>query len=169
LNADAGIMNAVRQKVAEIDPELPLYAVQPMQRYIDVAMSGRRIPMYVAMVFGVAGLFLAALGIYGVLAYGVSQRRREIGVRMALGGSTASVFGLVLGDGVRITVFGLALGVAGAWGVGRVMEGQLYNTPAMDPTVLAVVALVLLVVAAVASVIPSWRASRISPVVALVE
>ncbi|MEZ5316203.1 MAG: ABC transporter permease [Vicinamibacterales bacterium] len=166
-NENPAIMTSVRQKLQAIDPELPLYAVQPMQHYIDVAMSGRRIPMYVAMVFGLVGLFLAALGIYGVLAYGVAQRRRELGVRMALGGSASSVFGLVLTDGVKITLIGLALGVGGAWLVGRAMAGQLYDVAPMDPVVLASVAGVLLVVAMIASIIPSWRASRINPVIAL--
>jgi ABC-type antimicrobial peptide transport system permease subunit len=123
--------------------------------------------MYVAMAFGAVGLFLSAIGIYGVLAYGVSQRRRELGVRMALGGSAGSVFTLVLGDGVKITGFGMLAGFAGAFFVGRLMQTMLFNVAPMDPSVVGLVAVTLVVVALVASVIPSWRASKINPAVVL--
>jgi putative ABC transport system permease protein len=161
---DAGLVATMRLRIASLDPELPLYRVQPLDRFIDDAMAGRRVPMFVAMAFGAVGLFLSAVGIYGVLAYGVAERRRELGVRMALGGSTGRVFGLVLSDGLKIIGVGLAVGVAGAWFVGRVMESQLYGVSPMDPVVLAIVALALAVVALAASVIPSWRAARINPI-----
>jgi predicted permease len=164
---DLAVMSGVRKAIAAIDPELPLYRVQPMQQFIDEALSGRRVPMYVAMAFGAVGLFLSAIGIYGVLAYGVSQRRRELGVRMALGGSAGSVFTLVLGDGVKITGFGMLAGFAGAFFVGRLMQTMLFNVAPMDPSVVGLVAVTLVVVALVASVIPSWRASKINPAVVL--
>jgi predicted permease len=164
---DAGLVATVRLRIASLDPELPLYRVQPLDRFIDDAMAGRRVPMFVAMAFGAVGLFLSAVGIYGVLAYGVAQRRRELGVRMALGGSAGRVFNLVLGDGVRITVIGLIVGAAGAVFVGRLMESMLFDVSPMDPTVLGLVAMTLGVVALIASVIPSWRATRINPIVVL--
>jgi predicted lysophospholipase L1 biosynthesis ABC-type transport system permease subunit len=164
---DAGLVATVRLRIASLDPELPLYRVQPLDRFIDDAMAGRRVPMFVAMAFGAVGLFLSAVGIYGVLAYGVAQRRRELGVRMALGGSAGRVFNLVLGDGVRITVIGLIVGAAGAVFVGRLMESMLFDVSPMDPTVLVLVAMTLGVVALIASVIPSWRATRINPIVVL--
>ena len=164
---DAGIMTAVRQKLAAIDPELPLYRVQPLDQYVDDALAGRRVPMYVAMAFGALGLFLSAVGIYGVLAYGVAQRRRELGVRMALGGSATSVFNLVLVDGVRIAVIGMALGIAGAIGVGQLMQSMLFGISPMDPAVIAGVAVALVAVALLASAIPSWRATKINPMTVL--
>jgi ABC-type antimicrobial peptide transport system permease subunit len=157
----------VRQKIAAIDPQLPLYDVQPAAQYIDDALAGRRVPMYVALLFGGVGLFLSAIGIYGVLAYGVAQRRREIGVRMALGGSVSSVFTLVLGDGVKITAFGLALGLAGAFFIGGLMQTMLFGVSPLDPWVVGGVAAALVTVALVASVIPSWRATRINPIAVL--
>jgi len=158
------LMSTVRQRLAGIDPGLPLYRVQPVDRYIDDALAGRRVPMYVSLAFAGVGLFLAAVGIYGVLAYNVALRRRELGVRMALGGSRSSVFSLVLQDGLKITIVGLVVGVAGAVAVGRLMQSLLFGVSPLDPAVIAVVIAALAVVALVASVLPSWRAMRIDPI-----
>jgi predicted permease len=163
----ATIQNDIRRDIARIDPQLPVFKVQPMQDWIDTAMTGRRVPMLIAAAFGVVALLLSAIGIYGVLAYGVSERRRELGVRMALGGSTASVFGLVLGDGVRIVAIGLAVGLAGSLLVGQVIKSQLFNVAPMNPLVLGLMTLVLSAVALVATGIPAFRASRIDPIVVL--
>ncbi len=159
--------DVLRQKIAAIDPELPLYRAQPMQAWIDTALIGRRLPMQLALAFGATGLFLATVGIYGVLAYGVSQRRRELGVRMALGGSTRTTFAFVMRDGVVIAGAGLAIGLGGAIGVGRLMASQLFGVAPADPTVLAFVALILVPVALGASAIPAWRATRINPIIVL--
>jgi predicted permease len=161
------IANAMRQALAQIDPAAPLFRAQPMETYIDKARTSRRAFVSIAVAFGLVALFLSAVGIYGVLAYSVSERRRELGVRMALGGSTASVFGLVLRDGGRIVAIGLGLGLAGAAGLGQLMKSELFGVAPLDPVVLTVVTLILLVVALVASTIPAWRASRIDPIVAL--
>ena len=123
--------------------------------------------MLVAAAFGVVALFLAALGIYGVLAYGVAQRRREIGIRMALGSTTREVFGLVLGDGLRIVGVGLVAGLVMAYFVGRAMQTQLYEVRATDPTVVGLVMLLLAVVALIATLVPARRAAKVSPTVAL--
>jgi ABC-type antimicrobial peptide transport system permease subunit len=112
-------------------------------------------------------LFLSSIGVYGVLAYGVTQRWRELGVRMALGGSTQSVFGLVLADGLRIVGVGLAVGLVGSYFVGRLMEAQLVRVTPLDPLVLALVSAILSTVGVLASVVPAWRASRIDPIVVL--
>jgi len=112
-------------------------------------------------------LFLAAVGIYGVLAYLVSQRTREIGIRMALGGTTRSAFELVLREGVVIIGLGLALGFGGALLLGGVLEQHLYGVKATDPSVLAAVSGVLAAVALVASVVPALRAASIHPVQAI--
>jgi predicted lysophospholipase L1 biosynthesis ABC-type transport system permease subunit len=165
--ASGAAMNDVRAAMARLDPELPLFRVQPMQEWIDRALVGRRVPVYIAMAFGAVGLFLSAIGIYGVLAYGVSQRQRELGVRMALGSSASNVFGLVLRDGLAITAAGLVIGLAGAYFLGGVMQNLLFQVAPMEPGVLAAVAGTLGVVALVASVIPSFSAMRINPMVVL--
>jgi ABC-type antimicrobial peptide transport system permease subunit len=123
--------------------------------------------MLIAAAFGLVALLLAALGIYGVLAYGVAERRREIGIRLALGSTAREVFGLVLGDGAKITVVGLALGLAGGFGLSRVMTSVLYGVTATDARVLAGVVALLALVALVATFVPARRASRVSPIEAL--
>ncbi len=161
------IINNIRNVVANIDPQLPIFRTRTMQQWIDLALIGRRVPMLIAMAFGTVALFLSSIGIYGVLAYTVAQRRRELGVRMALGGSPSNVFGIVLNDGLRILGAGLAGGLIGAFVVGQVMKSQLYNVTPMSPLVLAMVTLVLSSVALIASMIPAWRASQIDPIVVL--
>jgi hypothetical protein len=164
---DPNVMSGLRQAMSTVDPELPLYSAQTLESYIDRGMAGRRVPVAIASAFGGVGLLLATLGIYGVLAYGVSERRRELGVRLALGGSPASVFRLVLGEGLAITAAGLGLGLSGAWLVGRLMTGLLYDVAPIDPRVYTTVASALLLTAIVASALPSWRAARIAPAEAL--
>jgi predicted permease len=163
----ANVMSDVRREIAKLDPQLPVYRVQPMQQWIDDALVGRRVPMLIATAFGAVALFLSAIGIYGVLAYSVTQRRRELGVRMALGGTSASVFGLVLRDGLKIVSIGLAAGLAGSIALGQVMKSQLFEVAPMSPLVLVLVTLMLLVVAVLAVSVPALRASRINPVVVL--
>jgi predicted permease len=163
----ASIQADISRAVKAIDPQLPLSNSQPMQTWIDDALVGRRMPMLIAIGFGVVALFLASVGIYGVLAYGVSQRRREMGVRMALGGTASDIFQLVAVDGVKIIVIGLILGLAGAFVVGRLMTNLLFGVTPLDPLVIAGMTLTLVVVALVASVIPAWRATTINPIVVL--
>jgi predicted permease len=162
-------INQVRKQIAAIDPELPLYSVETMESRMDDGFIGRRVPMLVASAFGTVALFLAALGIYGVLAYGVSQRRREIGIRMALGSTTREVFGLVVSDGLKIVGLGLAAGAVLAYFVGRAMQAQLYEVRSTDPTVALLVVALLAGVALVAMLVPARRAARVSPTVALMD
>jgi predicted permease len=166
MDRDAFIAQA-RKQIAAIDPELPLYSAETMDELMEQGFVGRRVPMLVAAAFGVVALLLAALGIYGVLAYGVAERRREIGIRMALGSSARQVFGLVLGDGAKITAAGLALGLAGGVALSGVMDRVLYGVAATDIRVLAGVALVLAVVALIATVVPARRAAKVNPINAL--
>jgi predicted permease len=161
------IGSGITQAVSGLDPQLPVYRVRTMQEWIDRALVGRRVPMLIAMAFGVVALLLAAVGIYGVLAYGVAQRQREIGVRLALGGTAAGVFGLVLRDGLRIVGIGVAVGLASSATAGQLMKSQLFNVAPMDPVVLGGGTAALVVVALIATMIPAWRASRIDPIVAL--
>jgi putative ABC transport system permease protein len=161
------LTNTVRKTVMSIDPELPVFDVRTMAARFDEALISRRVPMLIAVAFGVVALFLSAIGIYGVLAYGVTQRRREIGIRMALGSTRGQVFGLVLGDGARIVGIGLALGLAGAYFVGKAMEKQLFQVAPSDPWVIATVIVTLSAIALIAVAIPARRAARVNPTVTL--
>ena len=118
-------------------------------------------------VFGTVALLLAAVGLYGVIAFNVAQRAHELGVRIALGAQTHDILRLVVGDGVRVTAVGIALGGAAALGVGRFVAPLLFHVSPRDPATLATVAIVLLGVAVAASGIPAWRASRVDPTAAL--
>jgi len=163
----ATIANDIKQAISGIDPELPVFRIRPMQEWIDRALVGRRAPMLISAGFSAVALFLAGIGIYGVLAYGVTERKRELGVRMALGGTTSSVFRLVLTDGLWIAALGLAAGLAGSYFVGSLMRSLLFGVAPMNPAVIALVTLILAAVALIATGIPAMRASRINPVVVL--
>jgi len=165
-NPDA-LAGAVRNAIASIDREIPVFDVQTMVDRLDSALVPRRVPMVIGMVFGLVALFLAAVGIYGVLAYQVSQRQREIGIRMALGSSARNILALVVRDGMRITGFGLALGLVGLVGLTRAIRSLLYGVRPADPIVVVLVALVLAAVALVATLIPARRAARVSPMAAI--
>ncbi len=164
---DVGMTNSVRHALATIDPQVPVYRPRTMTEWIDQALVGRRVPMLIAIAFAVVALFLCAVGVYGVLAYGVAQRRRELGVRLALGGTSGRIFGLVLARGLRIVAAGVLGGLVGTFFVGQVMRSQLVNITPTNPFVLLLVTLTLAGVALVATLVPAWRASRIDPIVVL--
>jgi predicted permease len=161
------VISAVRAELAGIDPELPLYSVRTMDERVSLSLVDRRTPMMLALGFAGVALFLAAIGIYGVLAYQVSQRTREIGIRMALGAATSSIFSMVLREGAAIVAAGVALGLGGAFLLRQMMQSQLYEVGAMDPVVIGSVAAVLAVVALLAILLPARRAARTDPVHAL--
>ena len=161
------ITNDVRAAIRELDPELAVYGVQTMTERMDSGLIGRRLPMLIAIAFGIVALFLAAIGIYGVLAYGVTQRRREIGIRLALGGTAGRVFGLVVTEGAKIVGVGLAVGAAGAWFAGRAMSSMLYEVKPGDPLVLGGVVGALAIVAFLATIVPARRAAAVNPAEAL--
>jgi ABC-type antimicrobial peptide transport system permease subunit len=163
------LVTAIRHQLGLIDPELPLYSVRTMQERMDSSLVDRRTPMMLALLFAAIALLLAAIGIYGVLAYQVSQRTREIGIRMALGSDRSGIFRLVLGEGIVLLAVGLALGVGGAFAIRRAIETQLYGVGGMDPIVLLSVGVVLGLVALVACIVPARRASKIEPILALAE
>jgi predicted permease len=162
-----GLMNAIRREVAAIDPQLPVFRDRSMQQWIDLQLTGRRLPMYIAMAFGVVALFLSVVGVYGVLAYSVAERRRELGVRMALGGSTAHVFKIVLTNGLRILGIGLVVGFAGSFAVNQLVKSAVFDVAPTNLVVLTIVTITLSLVALIATMIPAWRASKINPIVVL--
>lgn len=160
---------AVRREVVALNPELPFYNVLSMRERVEESVAGRRTAMLLAVGFGVIALLLATIGIYGVLAYQVTQRTREIGIRMALGSDARRVFALVLGEGAILLAIGFGVGLAGAFAMRRAVQGELYGVDPMEPSVIAAVTVMLGVVALVACVLPARRASRIDPVIALSE
>jgi predicted permease len=161
------VSHAVREAIQSIDRELPVFDLQPMERWTTKSLASRRTAMLLSLIFSALALFLAAVGIYGVLAYLVVQRRREIGIRLALGASARAVFALVVREGAVITAVGLCLGAIGVSGLQRALQSQLFGIGVTDPVVLVGVTGLLASVAAMACAVPAWRASRIDPRVAL--
>jgi predicted permease len=160
---------ALRSTVASIDKELPLFDVRSMEERLDRSLVQRRVPMVIALAFGLVALFLAGIGVYGLLACQVTERRREISIRMALGSSAADVFRLVMRDGARITLVGLIVGLAGTLAMARLIAGLLYGVRPMDPIVILAVSVVLAAVALVATWLPARRAARLNAAAALNE
>lgn len=157
----------VRAQIGLLDPEQPVLAVKTMQEVLDESVSGRRLQVYVLGAFAWYALVLAALGLHGVVAYAVAQRTREFGLRLALGAQRGQLSALVLRHGIGLAGLGLALGLAGALALGRVVAGFLYGVRPGDPLTLSLVALLLGLTALLACLIPAWRAARVDPLTAL--
>ncbi|MCC6536517.1 MAG: ABC transporter permease [Bryobacterales bacterium] len=160
---------AVRRVVNEIDPELALFDVKTMTERVDLSLSSRRMAMLLALGFGALALFLAGVGLFGVLAYSVARRRRDIGIRMALGGSPWSIARLVFGEASALVGAGLAVGVAASLLLRRVMEGQIYGVRPFEPGVIAGALLLLALAAVAACAVPLVRALRVPPAIVLSE
>ncbi|HUQ87316.1 MAG TPA: ABC transporter permease [Vicinamibacterales bacterium] len=163
------VSGAVRREISQIDPEMPFYDVRTLEDRVSSSLMDRRTPMILATGFAIVALFLAAIGIYGVLAYQVSQRRREIGIRMALGAESSSIFNLVLKEGGLIVGLGAVFGLVGAFFLRQTLQAQLYETGAMDPRVITAVAGTLIAVAMIACVLPARRAAKTDPLIALTD
>jgi ABC-type antimicrobial peptide transport system permease subunit len=153
--------------LASVDPNLVLYGVDPYPKVVSVDFHREKMIATLTTLFGGLGLVLAAVGLYGVLAYMVERRTSEIGVRMALGADRGRVVAMVLGGAFRQVGVGLALGLPAAIGAGKLMSGQLFGVQAWDPVMLALATLLLGLAALAASVIPAWRAASVEPMVAL--
>jgi predicted permease len=161
------VIGAVRRQIAALDPELPVFSAKSMQGLTEDSLVARRWPMMLSLGFGFVALALSAVGIYGVLAYLVTQRTKEIGIRMALGGTPRAIFDLVLREGVALLAAGFLVGSAGAFALRRSIEGQLFGIQPTDMRVIATVAVMLAGVALAACALPARRATRIAPVIAL--
>jgi len=161
------VLRGVRDLVRGMDPDLPLFDVQTMEDRMGVVLLPAALGGTVLGIFGLLGLTLAAVGIYGVMAYSVSRRRRELGIRVALGADKARVVKQVLGEGMRLTVIGMGAGLLGAAGAAQLVKGMLYNVSALDPVAFVVVPVVLMVVAALAVFLPARRAASVAPMTAL--
>jgi putative ABC transport system permease protein len=158
---------SIRDAVKEIAPEDPVYGMSTMSSTLDYSISPQRFSSLLLAIFAGLALVLAAIGIYGVIAYSVVQRTREIGIRMALGAMRADVLQLILRQGIRIGALGLALGTAGTYLATRALSSMLYGVKPHDPLIFFGVAVSILIVVMVASYIPARRATRVDPLVAL--
>ncbi len=166
-NEPLALVSAVRNELQQMDPEQPMAAVSTMDQLLAGTLSRSRFTMLVLGVFAMLALLLACVGIYGVIAYSVTQRTQEFGIRMALGANRRDVFRLVLGQGTRLTLLGIGLGIVAALVVTRLMATLLYGVSATDPLTFTAVALLLAFVALAACYIPARRATRVDPIVAL--
>jgi predicted permease len=163
----AALVSAIRGVVVSIDKEQPIFGIATMQEVVNASVSTRRITLILLGLFSGLALVLASIGIYGVISYSVAQRAREIGIRMALGAQGGDVLRLVLAQGGKISLAGIAIGSAASAGLTWLMAKLLYSVSAMDPATFTAVAFVLAVIAMVASYIPARRALRVDPLVAL--
>jgi putative ABC transport system permease protein len=161
------VVRALRAEISRLDPDLAVFDVHTMSERIDLSLSSHRTSMLLANAFGGVALFLASLGIYGVLAYLVAQRTREIGIRVALGSTSAGILRLVLREAFELVAIGLILGVAGAASLQRAVASEIYGVRPLDPLVLASVMALLAIVALAACSVPARRAIRVDPIVAL--
>jgi len=162
-----GVVPAVRSRVAGLDRDVLVSNVWTVDRLVSVSLTGPRFNLLVLGSFAVVALLLASVGIYGVIAYSVAQRTREIGIRMALGARSSDVLRLVVGQGMVLTLIGVAIGVAAAFGLTRLMASLLFGVGATDPLTFALVALLLTGVALLACYLPARRAARVDPMMAL--
>lgn len=167
VNDPLTLVSAVRNELQQMDPEQPMAAIATMDQLLAGSLSRSRFTMLVLGVFAALALVLASVGIYGVIAYSVTQRTQEFGIRLALGASRRDVLRLVLGQGARLALLGVGLGVIAALIVTRLMATLLYGISASDPVTFTAVALLLAIVALAACYIPARRATRVDPIVAL--
>jgi predicted permease len=163
----SALLSAARRVVQELDRDLPLFQVKTMEERVGAAAAQPRFYTVLLAIFAGVALLLAAVGVYGVMSYSVSQRAPEIGIRMALGARSSDVLRLVLGQGMALAILGLALGVSGALASGRVLQSLLFGVSSSDLTTFVGVSVVLGTVALLASYLPARRAARTDPMEAL--
>lgn len=163
------LLDAVRQAVARIDPEVAVFDARTMVEREELSMASRRMSMTLAVAFGALALFLSAVGIYGVLAYLVTLRRREIGIRVALGSTGAGIVGLVMREGFSLVAAGMLLGLAGVIAMQKAVANEIYGVKALDPLVIGAVAMVLCAIAMSACALPARRAAGVNPASVLSE
>ncbi|HEY1676671.1 MAG TPA: ABC transporter permease [Candidatus Sulfotelmatobacter sp.] len=161
------LLPAIREKVHELDASLALANVSTMDQWLSNSAAQPRLNTQLLSVFAIGALLIAAIGIYGVLAYSVNQRTREIGLRMALGATPGNVLRLIVGEGMRVVLIGVVIGLAGGLALGRAVSSLVFGVPVRDPATFIVVAVILAAIALAACVIPARRAARVDPMVAL--
>jgi putative ABC transport system permease protein len=157
----------VRAEIWKLDKDLPLFNVRTMEQILSASVAGQRFNTMLLTIFAALALLLAAVGIYGLMSYATAQRTGEIGVRLALGAQASDVLKLVMRRGLTLTLSGVAVGLAGAIGLTRVMTGLLFGVSATDPMTFTLMAALLTLVALLACYIPAWRATKVDPLTAL--
>jgi putative ABC transport system permease protein len=163
----AGSIAAVRREVQSIDRDQPVYNISTMEQLLQESIAQRRLNMLMLGGFALVALLLATSGIFGVMAYTVTQRTHEIGIRMALGAQKSDVLRLVLGQGMLLTLIGISIGIASALLLTRVMASLLYGVSTTDPVTFVIVSILLAAVALLACYIPAQRAMKVDPMIAL--
>jgi putative ABC transport system permease protein len=161
------LASALRAQIAGADPDQPLTEIQTMEERLELASASPRFTMLLIGVLSATAFILAAVGIYGVIAYSVAQRTQELGIRIALGAEKFDILRLVIGNGLMLSLVGIAIGLAGSIMLTRLMSAMLYETSATDPLILGASAGLFLAVALMASYVPARRATRIDPAEAL--
>ncbi len=159
----SALASVVRDAVHSIDEDLPVHALLPMTDYVSQAMAERRFTLILGSIFGVVALLLASIALYGLISYTVSQRARELGIRMALGAPAAEIFGLVISQGLRLILVGIVIGVPSALFATEVLSTLLFGVSATDPVTFVGMPLLLAAVAIVACYVPARRATRMDP------
>jgi putative ABC transport system permease protein len=163
----ASLAAAVRSEIRAMDGSAPVYDVTTMRQKVSSSLAQRRFTLALLSVFAAIALLMAAIGIYGVISYAVVQRTHEIGIRVALGAQTVDVMKLIVGQGMILAAAGVLIGLVGALGLTRLMEGLLFGVSATDPLTFAAISLLLVLVAMLACYIPARRAAKVDPMVAL--
>jgi putative ABC transport system permease protein len=163
----AAMIRAVKEQVWAVDNDQPMYKIRTMKQVIDESQSSSRLTLVLLAIFAAVALLLAAVGIYGVISYAVTQRTREIGIRIALGADRQDVLRLVVGQGMGLALAGVAVGLGGALALTRVMSGLLFGVSATDPMIFSTAPVFLAAIALMASYIPARRAMSVDPAVSL--
>jgi putative ABC transport system permease protein len=160
-------MSSVRKVVADVDPNVPVSNVKTSEQVVAASVATPRLTMWLLVTFALLALVLGAIGVYGVITYSVSQRRHEIGLRMALGAQQDDILRMIIWQSLVLTLVGIAVGSVAAFGITRVLRNLLYQVSPVDPVAFVVVTVLLAGVTLVASYFPARRATRIDPLLAL--
>jgi putative ABC transport system permease protein len=163
----AALAGPLRAAVRRVDTHAPIYGVAPLERQFGSYLTQRRFQTSLLTGFSIVALLMAAIGIYGVIQYSIATRTQEIGVRMAVGAQAGDIFRMVIGEGLTLSLMGLALGLVGAWWLGRAGSSLLFGVTATDPSTFMTVSLLLTAVATAACYVPARRAMTVEPIVAL--
>jgi putative ABC transport system permease protein len=150
-----------------MDKSVPVWAVKPMTEYLRDSLARRRFSMVLLSTFSGVALVLAAIGIYGVISYGVIQRTHEMGIRMALGAQRSDVLKLVLRQAMIVVFAGVGIGLVASWALTRLLKSLLFNVSVTDPLTFAAIGVLIILMALLACLIPAWRATKVDPLVAL--
>jgi putative ABC transport system permease protein len=161
------LLPAAREAVHSIDRNLPLAVVNTMDKLVESSVGQRKLSMILLGVFSAIAMLLASIGIYGVMSYSVTQRSRELGIRMALGAARGRVLALVVGQGMVLAGAGVTIGLVAAFALTRLLTSQLFGVRATDPATFTFVSALLVAIALLATLLPAMRATRVDPVVAL--